>query len=191
MATAMPLWAQPAPGAGAGAGASGSASRAHVALMRRELDAAETLLHRRLADLPPDSPIQVLRDADRITLRIPVSLLFDPDSTQLRPDAAREPALRAVIDVLRRRYRLVGQVNVYTDGIGGEIANHGLTEQRSLALLTALHSPRIEPTRLTGAGLGAANEISSDATPEGREQNRRVEIVFSLPAPPAAAAAPR
>lgn len=152
-------------------------------LTKRELDAAEALLRKRLATLTEDSQIAVLRDPQQLTLRVPASALFVADSTQLKPDVLQQLPLSAAIELLRRRYRLVGQINVYSDGIGGEIANHGLTEQRALVLLGALRSTPIRATRLAAAGLGAEAEIGSDETPEGREQNRRVELVFALPQP--------
>jgi len=150
---------------------------------RHEIDIAEALLRKRLGKPAGDSPVAVLRDPLQVTLRMPASALFDADSTELRPESLRQPPLSAVVDLLLRRYRLVGQINVYSDGIGGPILNHGLTEQRALALLAALHTTRIRPSRLTGTGLGAGAEIGSDDTPEGREQNRRVEVVFALPQP--------
>ncbi len=158
-------------------------ARSRAQLTKRELDAAEALLRKRLAALPADSQIALLRDPMQLTLRVPASALFDADSTQLKPDSLEQLPLSAAVELLRRRYRLVGQVNVYSDGIGGEIANHGLTEQRALALLSALHATPIRATRVAAAGMGAEAEIGSDETPEGREQNRRVELVFALPQP--------
>ncbi len=158
-------------------------ARWRAQLTKRELDAAEALLRKRLATLPEDSQIALLRDPQQLTLRVPASALFDADSTQLKPDILQQLPLSAAVELLRRRYRLVGQINVYSDGIGGEIANHGLTEQRALALLGALRSTPIRATRLAAAGLGAEAEIGSDETPEGREQNRRVEMVFALRRP--------
>jgi outer membrane protein OmpA-like peptidoglycan-associated protein len=155
-------------------------ARSQALLITRELDIAEALLRKRLEGLPSDGQVAVLRDPQQLTLRVPVSALFDADSAVLKPDSLQQLPLSAVIELMRRRYRLVSQINVYSDGIGGQIANHGLTEQRALALLTALHTTRIRPTRMTAAGLGAEAEIGSDETPEGREQNRRIELVFAL-----------
>ena len=170
------------PAAGAESGAAAArASRVHAWRTRHELDAAESLLRHHLAKLLAGEEIRILREPDRLTLRVPASLLFDADSTQLRPESLQQPVLTGVLEVLRRRSRLDAQINVFTDAIGGEIANHGLTEQRLLALLTALRENRIRPARLSGTGMGAADEIADDATPESRERNRRVEVVFSLP----------
>src|SRR5579863_6232524 len=153
-------------------------ARAQAQLTKHELDVAEALLRKRLDGLPSDGQVAVLRDPLQLTLRVPASALFDADSTQLKPNSLQQLPMSAVVELLRRRYRLVGQINVYTDGIGGQIANHGLTEQRALALLSALHTTPIRATRIAAAGMGAEAEIGSDETPEGREQNRRVELVF-------------
>lgn len=155
--------------------------RTRGTVAKRELDIAEALLRKRLQGLSEGNQIAVLRDPLQVTLRMPASVLFDADSTHLKPNSLEELPLSAAVELLRKRYRLVGQINVYTDGIGGQIANHGLTEQRALALLAALHTTRIRPTRVAGAGLGAEAEIGRDETPEGRELNRRVELVFALP----------
>ncbi|HEV7985745.1 MAG TPA: OmpA family protein [Steroidobacteraceae bacterium] len=155
--------------------------RTRGTVAKRELDIAEALLRKRLQGLGEGNQIAVLRDPLQVTLRMPASVLFDADSTHLKPNSLEELPLSAAVELLRKRYRLVGQINVYTDGIGGQIANHGLTEQRALALLAALHTTRIRPTRVAGAGLGAEAEIGPDETPEGRELNRRVELVFALP----------
>ena len=54
------------------------------------------------------------------------------------------------------------------------------TGEKIQNLLAALHAASIGPARVSGTGLGANGELASDATPEGREQNRRVEVVFAL-----------
>jgi len=53
----------------------------------------------------------------------------------------------------------------------------------ALSLLTALHVASIRPGRVSSAGLGATAWLADNDTAEGREQNRRVEVVFGLPAP--------
>jgi len=168
--------------AGAALALPGGAGAAQTAA-RHEIDRAEALLRHRLGSLTEDGQVVVLRDPLQLTLRVPASALFDADSTELKPGSLQQLPLSAVVDLLRRHYRLVGEISVYSDGIGGSVLNHGLTEQRALSLLTAFHTTRIRPTRVTGAGLGSQAEIGSDDTPEGREQNRRVELKFELPQP--------
>jgi outer membrane protein OmpA-like peptidoglycan-associated protein len=163
--------------------AAGASTWRETQASRHELDRAEALLRKRLGALPDGQSLVVLRDPLQLTLRIPVQVLFDSDSAELKPNSLQQLPLSAAVDLLRRHYRLVGQISVYSDGLGGPILNHGLTEQRALALLTAFHTTRIRPTRVTAAGLGAQAEIGSDETPEGRQQNRRVELTFALSQP--------
>jgi outer membrane protein OmpA-like peptidoglycan-associated protein len=166
----------------AGAAAAPLASRQQLAV-KRQLDSAETLLRRRLASLPAGNEIVMVREDDRLTLRIPARELFDPDNAQLKSQGAGALPWVAVSDLLRRRYRLAAQINVYSDSIGGQEANRGFTQQRALALVASLHAASIRAARVTGGGQGSTAELAGDDTPEGRDQNRRVEVVFGLPEP--------
>jgi outer membrane protein OmpA-like peptidoglycan-associated protein len=126
-------------------------------------------------------------------LRIPAQTLFEPDTTTLRPGAGVSGALQLVSQVLRRRSQLVAQVLVYTDAIGAAAANQGFAADRAQAVVTALQSATLKPNRVLGIGVGEASPLESNATPEGRTHNRRVEIVFGLELPnvPALAASGR
>jgi outer membrane protein OmpA-like peptidoglycan-associated protein len=157
--------------------------RARQAAVKRELDSAEMLLRRRLESLPVGNQIVMLREDDRLTLRIPARELFDPDNAQLMATGAAALPWSAVSAVLRRRYRLAAQINVYTDSIGGQEANRDFTQQRALSLLASLHAASVRAARVAGGGQGSSAELAGDDTPEGREQNRRVEVVFGLPEP--------
>jgi outer membrane protein OmpA-like peptidoglycan-associated protein len=172
-------------------GAPGAAHRQHVAslspgararLIKHELDAAEAQLRRRLEPMPADNRIVMLRDEDQLTLRIPARELFEDDSAQLRPRGAQSLPWVAVAELLRRHARLAAQINVYTDSIGGQDANRAFTQQRAQTLLGTLRFASIRGARLGGGGQGSSAELAGDDTPEGRDQNRRVEVVFGLPA---------
>jgi outer membrane protein OmpA-like peptidoglycan-associated protein len=147
--------------------------------VRRELDRAQALLLVHLASLPQDSGVLVLRDPERVVLRIPARLLFDFDSAVLKEDPAAAAALAASRELLKKRSRLQAQIIAYTDSIGGESANQTLSEQRAQAVYAALTAAGIAPARLQQRGAGAAAAVASNATPEGRIENRRVEIEFS------------
>jgi outer membrane protein OmpA-like peptidoglycan-associated protein len=172
-----------APGHVAAVQVAALSERARALATKRELDSAETLLRRRLVPLPVGNQIVMLREEDRLTLRIPARELFDPDSAQLKDPKVQGLPWAAVSDVLRRRYRLAAQINVYTDGIGGQEANRDFTQQRALALLASLHAVSVPAARTAGGGQGSGAELAGDDTPEGRDQNRRVEVVFGLPQP--------
>lgn len=150
------------------------------AAVRRELDRAQELLLVRLASLPEDSGVLILRDPERMTLRIPARLLFEFDSALLKEDpaAAAAAALAASLQLLKKRRRLQAQIIVYTDSIGGATANQSLSEQRAQAVYAALTAAGIAPNRLQKHGAGATTAVASNETPQGRMENRRVEIEF-------------
>src|ERR1700689_339241 len=84
--------------------------------VRRELDRAQELLLVQLASLPQDSGVLVLRDPERVVLRIPARVMFDFDSAVLKqaPAAAAAAALAASRQLLRKHPRLQAQIVVYT-----------------------------------------------------------------------------
>lgn len=146
--------------------------------VRRELDRAQELLLVRLASLPEDSGVLILRDPERVMLRIPARLLFEFDSVNLKEDPAAAAVLAASLQLLKKRRRLRAQILVYTDSIGGETANQSLSEQRAQAVYAALTAAGIAPNRLQQHGAGATTAVASNETPQGRIENRRVEIEF-------------
>ena len=186
--------ATPSGANGAGTAAPGSApglppTRAalrRAAREKRELDTAEALLRRRL-----DEPLAgtgaaamgvlVLREAQGVILRIPARTLFDPDSAHVIPVAIGELPWSAVTQLLRKRRHLAAQINVYSDSLGGREENQKLSEQRAQSLVAALRAAGISAPRLTPQGRGPAAALGGNDTPEGRDQNRRVEVVFALP----------
>jgi outer membrane protein OmpA-like peptidoglycan-associated protein len=153
--------------------------------LRRELDRVEALLLVRLASLPEDSGVLILRDPERVVLRIPARLLFEPDSAELKHDPAAAAAITASVQLLKKRRRVQAQIIAYTDSIGSEGANQSLSEQRAQAVYDALSGAGIASNRLQQRGAGATNAVASNLTPQGRIENRRLEIEFR-PGPAAA-----
>ena len=125
-------------------------------------------------------------------LTLPDSVLFDFNSTDLRPDAAL--ALSLIAEVLL--YFEGEQVIVigHTDAIGSASYNQRLSEQRAQSVVdTLVNANGIPAERLSAQGRGADEPIAPNFTPEGqdhpegRQLNRRVEIVVltdrDLPVP--------
>jgi outer membrane protein OmpA-like peptidoglycan-associated protein len=157
------------------------AAMATAARNKRELDAAEAQLRRRIDAPLAGTGVVVLREAQRVIVRIPVRTLFDPDSAHAIPEAINEVPWSAVTQLLRRRRHLFAQIDVYSDSIGGQEENQALSEKRARSLVAALCAAGIAAPRLNPQGLGSVNALDGNDTPEGRDQNRRVEVVFALP----------
>jgi outer membrane protein OmpA-like peptidoglycan-associated protein len=146
--------------------------------VRRELDRDQALLLVALARLPDDSGVLVLRDPESVILRIPARLLFEFDSAGLKHDPVASAALTAGVQLLKKRRRLRAQVLAYTDSIGGANANQSLSDQRAQAICDALGAAGIAANRVQPHGAGATDAVASNQTPQGRVENRRIEIEF-------------
>jgi outer membrane protein OmpA-like peptidoglycan-associated protein len=146
--------------------------------VRRELDRDQALLQVQLARLPDDSGVLVLREPARVILRIPARVLFEFDGAALKRDPTAAAALAARGQLLKKRRRLQAEVVAYTDSIGGASANQNLSEQRAQAICDALGAAGIAAARLQQHGAGATDAVASNQTPQGRVENRRIEIEF-------------
>ena len=72
---------------------------------------------------------------------------------------------------------LVLEVQGHTDDQGDDDYNLDLSRRRATTLVTYLGLFGIDAARLTAAGYGESQPVASNATEEGRAQNRRVELV--------------
>ncbi|RLA33829.1 MAG: hypothetical protein DRR11_04575 [Gammaproteobacteria bacterium] len=68
------------------------------------------------------------------------------------------------------------EVAGYTDSSGVYAANQALSEVRAIRVREYLVSQGVNPDSITARGYGEAGPVADNRTPEGREQNRRVEI---------------
>jgi len=103
-------------------------------------------------------------------------ILFDIGSDQLRPEST--PTLKQIAHMLTEHAELKLTIEGHTDNAGGDAANQTLSEKRAAAVKQYLVSAySIDGVRLTTKGFGASKPASSNTTPEGRQNNRRVELV--------------
>ena len=69
------------------------------------------------------------------------------------------------------------RVEGHTDDEGKAETNFTLSQRRAEAVVQAIVGGGVDATRLEAKGFGEAVPIADNATPEGREQNRRVELI--------------
>ena len=99
---------------------------------------------------------------------------FDFDKSTIKPEF--EGVLDAGVEVLKENPGVRVQVAGYTDSIGTDEYNQGLSERRANAVLDYLSSHGIDSSRLSAVGFGESNPVADNATDDGRSQNRRVEL---------------
>lgn len=104
-------------------------------------------------------------------------VLFEFGKAQLLPTAG--PRLDTLADFLKqypdRRLLIEG----HTDSVGSDATNLTLSERRAQAVQQALTMRGVDASRITTRGYGKSYPVASNATPEGRALNRRVEVVIA------------
>lgn len=71
------------------------------------------------------------------------------------------------------------RIEGHTDSLGDDAANQHLSERRAMAVRDALLARGIDAARVEAVGHGETRPIADNATPSGRQKNRRIEIVLS------------
>jgi len=104
-------------------------------------------------------------------------VLFDTGKYSLRP-LAREKLAR-VAGIVSGHPGLRLDVEGYTDNVGGDDYNQQLSEQRGEAVRGYLTGQGMAAGSVTAKGFGKTQPVAPNDTAEGRQQNRRVEIVIS------------
>ncbi len=155
-----------------GAVAGGAIGAAGGGLIGNQLDKQAAELRQQLAN----DGITIVNAGDRLIVTVPNDITFDTDSATVRP------ALRA--DLVRVGQNLVNypnsnvQIIGHTDSDGEASYNQGLSERRANAVADVLQANGVNYSRIVTIGRGENNPVASNLTPEGKSQNRRVEIVI-------------
>ena len=104
-------------------------------------------------------------------------VLFDTGKYNLRMEAQLGLAKLTGIVLSHPGLRLA--IEGYTDTTGGAAFNQTLSEQRANAVQEYLVKQGLDAASVTAQGFGPSNPVASNDTPQGRQQNRRVEIIIS------------
>jgi OmpA-OmpF porin, OOP family len=103
-------------------------------------------------------------------------IYFDTGSDRVRPEST--PTLKEIGTMLKDHPDLTLTIEGHTDNVGAAAPNQTLSEKRASAVRQALiDTYGIDAARLQAKGLGQTKPAASNDTPEGRQGNRRVELV--------------
>jgi outer membrane protein OmpA-like peptidoglycan-associated protein len=114
-----------------------------------------------------------LTDSGRVATQ---GIYFDTGSDRIRPEST--PTLKEIGAMLAEHAELKLAIEGNTDNVGDAASNQALSEKRAAAVRQFLVTNfQVDAVRLTSQGLGATKPAASNDTPEGRQMNRRVELV--------------
>ncbi len=153
-----------------------AAATARADSLRHAADAANAQLEQAMSQL--QTLVVEMTDLKQTARGLVISLsdiLFDLGEATLKPGA--DANVRKISAVLKQYPDHKISVEGYTDSTGSESFNQQLSENRALAVRNALVAGGLDSTVISVHGFGKADPVATNATPDGRQQNRRVEIV--------------
>lgn len=135
------------------------------------LDQKEKKLREQMAG----TGVDVNRNPDgSVGLVMPGSITFATNSYNINPSFYN--TLNKVAQTLAEDNKNAVVVSGFTDSTGNDSINLPLSENRARAVAQYLVSKGVGSNRVSSKGYGASSPIASNATAEGKQQNRRVEI---------------
>lgn len=129
-------------------------------------------------------PSAVLEEGDEgFTIHLPAKTLFESGSATIKDEDALLFLRRMTQVIAKLPSELMIHVSGHTDDLpprSGSLYrdNWDLSAYRSVAVSRVLIGNGVDPTRISACGHGEYKPIATNATPEGREKNRRVDIQF-------------
>jgi outer membrane protein OmpA-like peptidoglycan-associated protein len=149
------------------------AAKAEAATARNTAAAAQSELASARQEL---SDLQA-KQTDRGLVMTLSDVLFDTGKATLKAGATRD--LDRLAHALKDNPNTRVKIEGYTDSVGSDSYNQELSQRRAQAVADALQSRGVPADRYQIEGLGKEFPVATNDTPAGRQQNRRVEIVFS------------
>ena len=122
------------------------------------------------------SEARVVNTGRELVVVMPQDILFATGSDNLRPDLVRD--LQSVAASLQRYPDTTVDVVGHTDNVGSAGFNQQLSTRRAESVANVLLANGVSANRVRAYGRGLTQPVASNATPEGRSQNRRVEIII-------------
>lgn len=120
--------------------------------------------------------ISVTNMGSYLVVNMPQDLLFATNSAALNPTLSQD--VRAVgtnlVNYPNSRVEVIG----HTDNTGTAALNADLSLRRATSVAQVLLAAGVPASRITTRGMGEDQPVASNLTPEGRAQNRRVEIII-------------
>ena len=123
-----------------------------------------------------DGRIQIVNNGDSLLVRMPQEILFATDSATVNP--VLQSDLRVLAGSLQRYPGSTVQIVGHTDNTGSASYNQDLSVRRANSVRAVLVSSGVPAGRVAAYGQGEDAPIASNLTPEGRAQNRRVDITI-------------
>jgi outer membrane protein OmpA-like peptidoglycan-associated protein len=144
--------------------------------LRREAEAANARLSEAMTRLRSlVSEITNLQQTSRGLVISLSDILFDVNKATLR--AGAEQNVRRIAAVLQQYPEHQISVEGHTDATGSDAYNQRLSDERAASVRAALVAGGVDAGKITSRGFGESQPVATNDTPEGRQRNRRVDVI--------------
>lgn len=120
--------------------------------------------------------VSVTKVGNNIVLNMPGNVTFATNQAEVQ--GSFYPVLNSVAKVLKEYEKTLVHVTGHTDSTGPYEFNLQLSQKRADSVSSYLAAQGVQTVRLQTQGFGPDRPVADNATPEGRQQNRRVEITL-------------
>jgi len=149
------------------------------------LDAQYQQLNETMSAEVAANQMQITRLQNAIKVSINNELLFPSGDWQMPVEAQR--TLSKIVPILAPKQQAKLKVNGYTDNVPigpglrreGITSNLELSQKRADTVMQFLIAQGVNPSLVSAQGFGDTNPVASNDTPQGRAQNRRVELTLA------------
>jgi chemotaxis protein MotB len=150
--------------------------QAQLVARDQELMRTQSSLNTSLQTNIRENDLSIRQSSGRIYITVSQELLFKSGSAEL--DNRGKTALKSIAAALKPEQNMRVLVEGHTDNTGSDAKNWSLSFDRALAVTLELIRHGIPPQRITASGRAHYAPIASNASKEGRELNRRTEIIL-------------
>ena len=154
-----------------------AADQARSEANRAQLAAASS--EQQAAELQRQIDVLQAKPTDRGLVLTLGDVLFTSGRADLKPGATGN--LNKLVAFLDKYPDRSVSIQGYTDSVGGEDYNQGLSERRANSVKSYLAGQGIGSMRLSASGKGRSDPVADNDSAAGRQQNRRVEVIISNP----------
>lgn len=121
--------------------------------------------------------VGIVNNGSNLVVTLPQDILFATDSTAV--SGASQNDIFTLASSINRYPNSTVNVVGHTDNVGDAAYNFDLSQRRAQAVASVLINGGVAPQRIRSIGRGEDQPVTTNATPAGRSQNRRVEIIIT------------
>ena len=121
--------------------------------------------------------VGIVNNGDNLTVTLPQDILFATNSTTV--SGASQSSLGTLAASINRYPDTTVNVIGHTDNVGDAAFNFDLSQRRAQSVTSVLMNAGVSPARIRSVGRGEDAPVATNQTSEGRQQNRRVEIIIT------------